>query len=537
MLPTVPGSHWSSPAGPTSPPRAGTFQQRISHADATLGNFSQRYWYNTEFYKGPGSPVILFTPGEVEADGYQAYLTNRTLLGNYAQTVGAAVILLEHRYWGESSPYKVLDTKALQHLTIENAVHDLNHFARNVKLPFDTTGATNAPKAPWVNVGGSYSGALAAWQAKLAPGTFWAYHASSAPVQAVYDFWSYFLPIQNGMPRNCSADFARIAERIDEVIQRGNATEIKALQKLFGAEQLEHADDFSGMFGNVLGEWQSVQFFSGYSDFFQMCDSVEGVRAVRNGKVGVPVDSYGNGTGVPVPADGIGVDKALANFAKWFKYESLPNTCANLSYSEWSKPESVGCFDTYNLSCPFYTDMSVNNTVGRQWFWLLCNEPLFYWQTGAPKNKTTILSRYVSAEWYQRQCGLMFPKQGNLTFGSGTGRTADDVNKWTDGWLETNTTRLLWVNGEFDPWRSASVSSELRPGGPLTSTAQAPIFLIPGGRHCNDLAVKNGDSNPEVKKIQAALQAQMKTWVSEFYSKNVAKVPRGADLGGEACES
>lgn len=36
--------------------------------------------------------------------------------------------------------------------------------------------------------GGSYSGALAAWTASIAPGTFWAYHASSAPVQAIYDF-------------------------------------------------------------------------------------------------------------------------------------------------------------------------------------------------------------------------------------------------------------------------------------------------------------------------------------------------------------
>lgn len=38
--------------------------------------------------------------------------------------------------------------------------------------------------------GGSYSGALAAWTESTAPGTFWAYHASSAPVEAIYDYVS-----------------------------------------------------------------------------------------------------------------------------------------------------------------------------------------------------------------------------------------------------------------------------------------------------------------------------------------------------------
>jgi hypothetical protein len=27
-----------------------------------------------------------------------------------------------------------------------------------------------------------------------------------------------------------------------------------------------------------------------------------------------------------------------------------------------------------------YTDLSANNTINRQWFWYICNEPFFYWQ-------------------------------------------------------------------------------------------------------------------------------------------------------------
>lgn len=41
--------------------------------------------------------VVLFTPGEVEAPAYTGYLTNLTMIGQYAQEIGAATILLERR--------------------------------------------------------------------------------------------------------------------------------------------------------------------------------------------------------------------------------------------------------------------------------------------------------------------------------------------------------------------------------------------------------------------------------------------------------
>ena len=55
--------------------------------------------------------------------------------------------------------------------------------------------------------------------------------------------------------------------------------------------------------------------------------------------------------------------------------------CANLTYPEWKSRTSVACFDTYNKTSPLYTDYTVKNQAQRQWFWMTCNEPLFYWQT------------------------------------------------------------------------------------------------------------------------------------------------------------
>lgn len=41
--------------------------------------------------------MVLFTPGEESADGYQGYLTNETLTGLYGQEIDGAVILIERK--------------------------------------------------------------------------------------------------------------------------------------------------------------------------------------------------------------------------------------------------------------------------------------------------------------------------------------------------------------------------------------------------------------------------------------------------------
>ncbi|KAM7186467.1 serine carboxypeptidase S28 [Rhypophila sp. PSN 637] len=498
-----------------------TFEQLIDHKNPELGTFSQRYWWDSTYWAGPGSPVLIFTPGETQADFYTGYLTNRTIMGLYAQEMGAAMVLFEHRYWGESSPFQYLDTKNLSYLNLENAVADMVHFAKNVKLPFDSGYSSNAPNAPWINVGGSYSGALAAWIDRIAPGTYWAYHASSGPVQAVYDYWSYFVPIQKGMPANCSADIAQIVNHVDKVLDEKNATNTEALKESFGLGDLAYDDDFAAALSSPLGMWQTISFTSNYSRFFQMCDTIEGVRAVdfQNDGNNVAV----NGTGKwnhTISAHGVGLEKALPNFAAWYKYEFLPGYCADYQYLDWRDPKSAACFDTYNKTSPFVTDWSVNNTIMRQWYWMTCNEPFFYWQTSAPDGQPSIASRYITPEYFQRQCELLFPAEDGVTYGSAAGKTADSLNAWTGGWNFVNTTRVLWVNGEFDPWRSASVSSELRPGGPLQSTPEVPVYLLPKGIHCNDLNVRNAQANSDLKTAHKSMVKTMVKWVDDFYQLN-----------------
>lgn len=91
-------------------------------------------------------------------------------------------MVLEHRFFGLSNPYPDLSEKSFKYHTLDQAVAgrslwvtlgtrsnanvaaDLVYFAQNAVLPMTNGDHVKAgTEAPWVLVGGSYSGALTGW--------------------------------------------------------------------------------------------------------------------------------------------------------------------------------------------------------------------------------------------------------------------------------------------------------------------------------------------------------------------------------------
>lgn len=58
--------------------------------------------------------------------------------------------------------------------------------------------------------------------------------------------WQYFVPVQQGMPQNCSKDVSRVIDYMDNLAQSGNEKQIQSLKNMFGLGDLEHFDDFAG---------------------------------------------------------------------------------------------------------------------------------------------------------------------------------------------------------------------------------------------------------------------------------------------------
>jgi hypothetical protein len=132
----------------------------------------------------------------------------------------------------------------------------------------------------------------------------------------------------------------------------------------------------------------------------------------------------------------------------------------------------------------------------------------------------SIVSRLIQNPYWERQCAEWFPTENGHTYGLNAGATYNTANHYTGGWFGfTNSTRLIFVSGTNDPWRSSQVVSSLRPGGPQPSTAAQPVLDVPGGYHTSDLVTANGAVNPGCAEVQAQVVAQIKTWVGEYPSK------------------
>lgn len=324
----VDGADRLAPASPSY--SSGYFDQLIDHSNPSLGTFKQRFWYSADNYRGPNSPIVLEAPGESAVDDRYINFGPAYTSNVYASKIGGASIQMEHRYFGNSTPFPAdqLNVETLQYHTLDNAIQDLIYFAENVDLPF--TNGTSAPDvAPWVLVGCSYSGALAAWVNAIAPGTFWAYHCGSAVVEAIEDFWTYFNPVKAALPKNCTTDWTRIVKHVDEVLDSGNETLKTNLKNQFNQPNTTDVQ-FAEAMTFWLGNWQSQQLYSGKTQIFQVCDYIE--------------NQY-PGSNTPSPdANGVGLDKAIAGFSKATK-------------SSWWKVDQFVGPDAFS------------------WSWLLCNEP------------------------------------------------------------------------------------------------------------------------------------------------------------------
>jgi pimeloyl-ACP methyl ester carboxylesterase len=155
---------------------AGTYQQAIDHFGQLAGQtFSQRYWTDSEYAsQADDAPIIFHICGEGDAE--RGYFLNDAAI-DWAQTLGAHLVYLEHRYYGQSLPFSDLSTDHLQYLTLENAIEDLASFQTWIA-------ALQGWKGKWISVGGSYSGTLSAIYRQEHPELVVGALASSAPMTA-----------------------------------------------------------------------------------------------------------------------------------------------------------------------------------------------------------------------------------------------------------------------------------------------------------------------------------------------------------------
>ncbi|KAJ8697118.1 hypothetical protein PTI98_006924 [Pleurotus ostreatus] len=462
------------------------FDQLIDHKNPELGTFKQRFWHTWEFYK-PGGPIIFMTPGESNAQGYVGYLTNTTINGILAQQENGATIILEHRFFGLSNPKPDLSDESLKLHTIEQAIEDIDYFARNVKLPMPGGDQVQPGKAPWIMIGGSYPGALTAYAMVAKPDLFYAGHSSSGVVETILDYWKYFEPIRNHMPRNCSADVQAVIAHVDEVFGGDNTTAIDELKANFGMSGVKHVKDVAGALRNNLWDWQALQITSGPNTAFRrFCDALE----VKDGE--------------SAPESGWGLEHALKAWGDYWKNGYLWGTPAlrpmTPSLRGGPTPELIIPGVLGGGSCKSLFMLSIHQPHGVYVGVTKSN--------GAPAGEPTIVSRIFGVEDDLRQCAFAFPQRFPEIPST---VDVEKINTAYGGW-DVQIDRIFFANGARDPWLDATMSAT---GLDIPSTETQQIGLMASGFHCSDLSARSA-IDPTVAEVQQQALAAFKTWLSTW---------------------
>lgn len=197
-------------------------EQQVDHFNNTdHRTWRQKYYKEMHSWK-PEGPIVLYLNGEgalklatlqsIYWDGYGG--ESQSLVGQIVVETGAALFMLEHRYYGESQPFDKPTVKDLAFLQSRQALADAAHLLRTIKQ------TSEFQKSKVIVVGGSYAGNLAAWMKLMYPDLVDAALASSAPVLAKKDFYEYFEAVTDTFRTYGSQ------ECVDEITERFN-TEMK----------------------------------------------------------------------------------------------------------------------------------------------------------------------------------------------------------------------------------------------------------------------------------------------------------------------
>ncbi|KAI1697311.1 serine carboxypeptidase s28 domain-containing protein [Ditylenchus destructor] len=181
----------------------GMIEQYLDHFNQSEDRkFYQHYLYNKE-HATNDSVNFLFIGGEAAMNA--SWLSFSYM--KYGEEFGANLYVLEHRYYGNSHPFRHQPNVDMQYLSSEQALADAGVFISTINEKHNITN----PK--WIVFGCSYSGNLAAWMRQKYSDLVLGAVAGSSPVQAKLDFRGYnrvsAKAIEDYGTENCTNDIRR----------------------------------------------------------------------------------------------------------------------------------------------------------------------------------------------------------------------------------------------------------------------------------------------------------------------------------------
>ncbi|KAI0226576.1 hypothetical protein L0F63_000419, partial [Massospora cicadina] len=402
----------------------------LIYAIVTKGNelfFTQRLDHSGSFGMNRTFKQRYFVNDKFYEEGGPGiiYIGGEGAIGEYLVLDGLALDLVkEHHgvlYALEHRYYG--KSQPFDELTVENLRFLSSHQAVDDLAYFAKNG--DYPTNKWLLVGGSYPGNLAAWARQRYPNLFYGALASSAPVEAKADFKEYDVMIGKALGPKCFSVVNQVMEYMDSLYMQGNLTHLK---RQLNCTQVE--DDLLFLYNVADTLATLVQYSAPYKspNLYEFCAAIE--------------------EPITLP---LKLTRLMDVLNSYYAYRRT--TCSLFT----------GLKDLQTL-------VPTPTSFFRQWTYQTCTE-FGYWQTASTYPTR---SKFLTVDWFNN----FYCRPPFFTPAIGPPNPLK-INREHQG-KQINTTRILFTNGQLDPW------SALSPTCPLDSHLKGCI-VIPNATHVNDL--------------------------------------------------
>lgn len=456
------------PEGTVLPPPL-WYSQPVDQFDPKANaTWQQRYFVNASYWTQTG-PVFLMLGGEGPAN--PSWLVADTEIMLNAQKYGAMVILLEHRYYGESHPTPDTSLPNIKYLSSRQALADAARFHDFIVAVYKMTSSNK-----WVVFGGSYSGALSAWMRILYPEIIVGAVASSGPVLAELNFYQYLEVVQSSLSvttqgTQCVETVQAAITELDKMLEDEQGWPF-ADELFFVDPPLKSMDDARQLVGNI------VDIFAGVVQYNQDNTAFEGRNNTYTTEVlcGFLSD----------PSKGTPLQRVAALNALFLKYSGQNTTDA-------SYKDLVDGMRMYK-----WEDGSVTSGE-RQWYYQTCTEFGYFQTTDSDKQPFGDL---VNLDSFTDVCYDVF----NITQ-SAVLQSVYNTNSFYGGKnIPTNVTNIVFPNGSIDPWHVLGITQNI--------TDQLPAIFINGTAHCANMYPPSSSDLPGLTSARVEISALIGSWIS-----------------------
>ncbi|CAH2001817.1 unnamed protein product [Acanthoscelides obtectus] len=142
--------------------------------------FKLRYLVTTKHHI-KGGPVLVYTGDEADIE---LFAKNTGFIHDVASVLDSLVVFVEHRYYGQSMPFgnqSLRTPENMKYLSTSQALADFAYVIEELRKEYFKSMISN-DTFPFVALGGSYGGMLAAWLRMKYPTSVCGAVAASAPI-------------------------------------------------------------------------------------------------------------------------------------------------------------------------------------------------------------------------------------------------------------------------------------------------------------------------------------------------------------------